>query len=226
MHTGKTMARLHAKPASWSIGSGGIPDMTAQDIAAALGTIGDSLGRELLCRVWWPDGAEHTEKHLADALTAMQRKEWIGREKAMQDALWLVASHTGGASLRRAQRKYADAHARRWPMWIADVDMAQESPGYGRVRVGVLTEISRPGLCHTCGGRGEVRQRGLVVTCSDCRGTGRRRISDRSRAQILGIDESTYRRGKWRDVYMWTLELCTDAMADADRAMRLALADE
>lgn len=222
MRIGKALARLNPKPASYDIGSDGIPDTTPQDIAAALGMVPDGIGRELLCQIWWPDGARLTARHLADMLESEQRSEWMRREKAMQDALWLVASHTGGDTLRRAQRAYNDAHMARWPRWIDDADLGALNTGYRRVRMAVVAEIIDPHQCRGCGGTGHIQRDNLRVICDRCRGTGRGTVSDRGRADSLRINESSYRR-TWQPVYQWTMEHCMDAMTRADQAMRAAL---
>src|SRR5699024_5342341 len=219
MHIGKMMARLGPKPASYAIGSGGIPDTTPQDVAAALGMVPDGLGSELLCRLWWPDGATMTARPLADLLESVQRAEWMRREKAMQDALCLVASHTGGDTLRKAQRAYNDAHMARWPRWVDDADLGTINAGYRRVRSGVIAEIVDPNQCRSCGGTGHIQRDNLRVICDRCRGTGRGIVSDRSRADGMRINESSFRR-TWAPVYQWTLDHCMDALSVADRIMR------
>src|SRR5699024_3109756 len=179
-------------------------------------------GRELLCRKWWPDGAALTATQTDVMLADIQRAEWMRRENAMRDAIWDVASHTGGESQRKATRAYARAHERQWPMWIACVETGEVSPRYHGVRVLVLTELSRPGLCVACGGRGNVTPDiGAVHACTDCRGTGRRRISDRARAKVIGITEGGYRH-TWRPVYEWTMRTCEDALVTAERQLAAA----
>jgi hypothetical protein len=61
------------------------------------------------------------------------------------------------------------------------------------------------------------------MECKVCEGTGRQTISNRSRARLLAIDEAAYRR-RWQRVYEWTLDLCADAMVEADRQMRSSVA--
>ena len=215
-HPAYLLARLNAKNVRFDVGSGGIPDLTPQDIAAALAFVPRGMGRELLCRVWWPDGATLTARDLSGQMEAAQREEWASRESAMLDAMLAVASHTGGASLHRAQGKYASAHAKRWPKWVTDPEIGTLSPGYERTRIGVLAELSKPGLCPACGGRGDVMAGDVLAICAGCKGTGRRQVSDQWRAEALQITGSGYLR-TWRPVYEWTLQLCVDALATASR---------
>jgi hypothetical protein len=218
------MARLNPKNVRFDVGSGGIPELTSTDIAAALAMVPAGIGRELLCRVWWPDGANLTARQLAAQMEHAQRAEWAERETRMLHATLAVAVHTGGESLRRAQRQYSEAHAARWPRWVADAEIGTLSPGYSRVRAAVLTELCSPGLCPTCSGRGHrVDDYGVHVSCAGCKGSGRRAISDRWRAEALQITEAGYRH-TWRGAYEWMYQLCADAITSATRAMDTALA--
>lgn len=223
-HPAYLLARLNPKNVRFDVGSGGTADLTPTDIAAALAMVPSGLGRELMCRVWWPDGASLTARDLAARLERAQLDEWGARETRMLDALLAVATHTGGDSLRRAQRMYGEAHSNRWPKWITDAELASQSPGYARVRAAVLTELASPGLCPTCGGRGHVQpDTAAVVTCTGCKGSGRKSISDQWRADALRITEAGYRH-TWRPVYEWTMSLCIDAMSGAVDAMQKACA--
>jgi hypothetical protein len=223
MHIGKLMARLNPKNVRFDVGSGGIPELTSTDIAAALGMVPAGLGRELLCMVWWPAGASLTAGDLARILSDAQRGEWRAREEYMLDATLAVAIHTGADSLRAAQRKYAAAHAERWPRWIVDAELGTLNAGYERVRHAILAEAVCPGKCPTCGGRGVISAAGLLAACRQCTGTGNRRISDAWRAEALNITEGGYRH-TWRPVYEWTFELCADAIRTATAAMDRATA--
>lgn len=223
MHVGKMMARLNPANVRFDVGSGGQPDLTSTDIAAALAFVPAGLGRELLCLVWWPAGAQLTARDLSAQMESAQRGEWTARETRMLDATLAVAVHTGHESLRKAQRQYADAHAARWPRWVVDAELGTLSPGYARVRAAVLTELCSPGLCPACAGRGHrVDDYGVHVACAPCKGSGRRAVSDRWRAEALQITEGGYRH-TWGRVYEWTYQLCADALGEAARAMERAV---
>ena len=136
----------------------------------------------------------------------------------MQDAVWSVASHTGGESLRKATRQYNRAHLSQWPAWIACVETGTASPRYAAIRALVLHELRDPGNCPACGGRGNTTRGQLVTTCTDCRGTGRGRDSDRCRAKALKMGPKTY-ADNWRDVYAWTMTQCSRALDRARQQM-------
>lgn len=223
MHIGRLIARLNPSTVRYDVGSGGIPDLTPQDVAAALGMVRDPLGAALLCVAYGDAGAGVTSQ-VYELLRAAQRAEWWDREQAMMSGLLAIVEHTGGESLRRAQRLYADAHARRWPRWLTDAELGSINDGYRRVRLGVLAEVQTPLRCHACGGRGTVADtQGLVSTCGACRGTGYAQASARSRALLLGVDEAAYRR-RWSAVYEWTSAYTADTMASAAREAMAALA--
>jgi hypothetical protein len=203
-------------------GSGGKGELSPQDIAAALAFVRNRLGRELICMVWWPDSMAVTFRQLNAMLENEQRGEWWKYEQQMLDAMLAVASHTGGDSLRRAQRLYADAHAARWPHWVDSAELGTHSEGYERLRLIVLAELKAPNKCGKCGGHGSLQVGTVIKDCPVCDGTGRQTVSNRTRAALMDIDESAYRR-KWQKVFEWTMDLCLDAMQEADREMRSAV---
>ena len=207
MHIGKHLARLNPTTVRYDIGSGGAPELTAQDRAAALSAVSDGIGRELLCHVWWPDGARLMQHELLALLAEAQRLEWQRREDAMLTAALAVAEGS-----RHAASVYAEAHAQRWPrMVIVDRGVPTISGGYERVRKAVLAEMASDGLCPSCGGRAVGRSdRGLIVICPTCTGSGHVPASERGRAEAMGVAWGTYRDG-WSKVYAWTVELCIES---------------
>ncbi len=213
MHIGRMLARLNPKNVRFDVGTGGMPDLTPQDIAAALGCVEDGIGRELLCQVWWPDGARMTEGRLLEWIALAQFDEWKRREEHMQDAMLAVALRGS-----RAAQLYASAHARRWPrIMTMDQGMPVASAGYARVRHAVLLELKGANLCSACGGRCAIKAgNGLVVVCPACLGTGHQAASERSRADAIGVEWRTYREA-WERVYSWTLELGRESITRATR---------
>lgn len=212
MHIGRALAKLNPKNVRFDVGTGGIPELTAQDIAAALGCVDDGLGRELLCQVWWPDGAKLSEHHLIEILTNAQRQEWQRREDRMLDAVLAVAMHGG----TKGQRTYAEAHADRWPgmvRLIHEIPIVVED--YESVRWAVISEMKGAGLCPICMGRASVRSSsGLACICPRCLGTGHMAVSERSRADACGMSWEKY-RSRWSRVYEWTATLCSDSIQRA-----------
>lgn len=211
MHVGKLMARLNPKNVRFDVGSGGIPELTSTDIAAALAFVDAGLGRELLCKVWWPDGAALTERQLIDYLEKVQRDEWSRRESAMLDGLLAVAS-----SGSKGQPIYASAHANRWPRMVTVLQgLPVVVDAYAKVRKAVLAEMCSAGLCHKCAGRGVVRSDLNAITkCPGCEGSGHHRISERERGEACGMSWTAYREA-WSRVYDWTYQKCMDEVQKA-----------
>ena len=221
MHIGKQIAKLNPKNCRFDIGSGGIPDLMPTDIAAALGMVDPGIGREVLCRVWWPAGAKMTAGQLREMVDVLLREEWARRESSMLDGLLAIASRGS-----RGQGTYAAAHANRWPRLIVrEHELPQLAPGYAKVRDAVLDELASAGLCQACGGRGTTINTdgmGVYRTCAACEGVGHLRLSDRGRAEMAGFSRKTFREG-WSHVYDWLFQRCTDDLHQAERQFQHAL---
>ncbi|MCP1376022.1 hypothetical protein [Dyella lutea] len=220
MHVGKLMARLNAKTVRFDTGSGGTIELTPQDIAGALAFVPDGLGRELLCRTWWPDGAALTERQLRDRLLSMIREEWARRESAMLDGMLAVAM--GGS---RGREKYATAHANRWPaMMRIESGLPMADDRYFRLRDAVIDEACGRHLCPGCSGRGSViGGDGVHRHCTTCNGDASAKVSERQRAEACGISQATFRQCGWDRVYTWAIDRCAAAYQEAYDAMREAV---
>ncbi len=57
-------------------------------------------------------------------------------------------------------------------------------------------------ICKTCDGTGRAR----YAVCRGCKGSGKADISQRERARLVGIDESTYRRSYAKLVEAWAAQ--------------------
>lgn len=223
MHVGKLMARLNPKNVRFDVGAGGIPELTSTDVAAALGMVPAGLGRELLCRMWWPDGADLTARDLSQMLLHCLEKEWARRESAMLDGMLAVAAHRGGDTLRRAQRLYGEAHANRWPKFVAVPETGELNSVYPAMARCVVLEIIEPKHCPGCSGRGQVKSSTGPKVCERCEGAGTVAYGNTRRARHLGVIESAYRQ-TWDRPYTWLLEHATDELRSATRAMERAAA--
>lgn len=224
MHAGKLMARLGPKNVRFDVGAGGVPETTSTDVAHALGMVPAGLGRELLCRMWWPAAATVNARQLDDLLKEVQVAEWNRREAAMYQGLAAIACHEGGDSLRRAQARYRKAHAERWPKWVMSVDMGYPNPVYPRIRRAVLLEMADPRQCPACGGAGDVVDgQGLKRVCERCEGAGQLAHGNTRRAEELRITESAYRQ-TWAPPYDWLLDKCSEALRQADHQLGSAMA--
>ena len=216
-HPAYLLARLNAKNARFDIGSGGTPELTPSMIAGVIALVTAGLGRELLCRLWWPDGAQLSESDIDQLLCEAQLGEWRERMDAMVTAQLAVAyaENQPLAARQRAGNRLDAARARMWP---------RIGPGscYADIRRAVLAEMTAECLCGGCNGRSFTVVDGKVALCSSCKGSGKARVSDRSRASAIGRDESTY-RDAWRPVYEWTLHLCQDVLTPAEEAFARAV---
>lgn len=198
-------------------GRGGVPEYTAQDIAAAIGMVADVLARNVFCAVWWPDGGHLTWKQLDTQIAMLQFGEWRDRADALVTAQLVQAQaqhREDFVGLDRAQLLLSRARASMWPPLHDDA--------YRDVRMAVIVELRAPRTCPACNGRGTVRDGDLVIACGGCGGGGKIAVSDAKRASWLKRNESTYRR-TWRDVYEWTFTAVSDAEREGREAIEIAL---
>jgi hypothetical protein len=220
------MARLGPTTVKFDTGRGGTPDLTNQDIAAALGMVPAGLGRELLEACWWPDGAALRRHRLRDAVIALVTPELRRQQRKLADArteLGLAEVCMGWAGAVTAeQRAERDRAAHRldqvktqcWP-----ISTLESLPTLAKA---VISEIAERPHCQACQGRGEVMAGELRVICKGCVGSGVVAVSDRRRAAALGRDESSYRE-RWRGVYEWLLAKMSEAEQSAGASLANAL---
>lgn len=207
MRAPELMARLNPPNIRFDIGRGGLPELTAQDIAAAIAMVKPGLGRELICRLWWPDGARLRSSEIDRLLMDAQFEEWKSRMDAFITAQIKERVHKGLPSHARAVQQLADAQANLWPQIGGD-------SRYDDVRTAVIAEMSAACRCPTCQGRAFVFAEGKLAKCQACDATGRVQVSGRARAEMLRTDAANYTR-RWRSVYEWTLALCTELVEPA-----------
>lgn len=206
-------------------GRGGVPELTPQDIAAALGMIEDEMSREVFCAFWWPDGARLKEQDLLRMIGQRQRAEIERQWRRVQVARLELHIAKDEAASRQAM---TDADKRAIAAIEARLKNAQddcwpsEPTVYPLIRAAVIEEIRSPHQCTRCLGRAQQIVGERLVVCLQCDGTGRQAISDRRRAKAIGRDESTYRRA-WARPYGWTYAMVSDAEGSAARAMRAFL---
>ena len=223
----KLLARLNPASMQYDGARGGFGGMTAQDIAGALGMVPYGLGREVMCAVWWPDGARLTHDKLDFAVAQQVRAEMDRRARRQQIArLDLHIAQENAAArnattdedrreIARLEKRAAEARALCWPY---------EAEMHVRIRRAALDEITRPNHCRACGGHGESTIGALKVGCKACDSHGTVPVSDRARAEKIGRDESNYRRA-WRGLYEYVYQLMHEAEAEACRQLRDALRD-
>lgn len=220
------MARLGPSTVKFDTGRGGTPDLTNQDIAAALGMVPAGLGRELLEACWWPDGAALRRHKLRDAVIALVTPELRRQQRKLADArteLGLAEVCMGWAGAVTAeQRAERDRAAHRLGQVKAQCWPISTLESLPTLAMAVINEIAHRSHCANCQGRGQTMSAELLVPCNVCGGSGLGQVSDRRRAAAIGRDESTY-RSKWRAVYEWLLERMTEAEQEACWSMANAL---
>lgn len=196
---------------------GGAPELTAQDIAAALAFVPKGLGREVFARLWWPDGASLSPRELDRAISNLVHAEASRRQRRLLQArteLHMAEEeahqrHASTADDRAAieslKRRVTHAKACTWP---------HQPSMHVAIRESILGELARPNLCDACSGRGTVMRENLLVICQVCKGAKILPVSDRSRAAKIGRDESSYRT-TWKGLYEWLFDQIREEEAKA-----------
>lgn len=215
MSAAEKLARLNAKNVRFDIGSGGIPDLTPQDIAAGLAFVPPGLGREVLIAVGWPDGARPQEVMRIAAEMACAELNRQFEAATLAGIRHAIAIWEGGGRRRQVEVPQESSIRTIWPR-----NTAERLPA---IVAACLSEIVNPHACHACHGRGTRVRLGLVVDCPACGGRGTVSVSDRKRAEMIGIDEATYRRNGWGQPYGWVLSQMLDAYHAASRRLHAAL---
>lgn len=211
------MGMLEAKSPNLR-GSGGIPEITPEIVAGALGSISDAFVRETFCALYWPGGAAITRKQYQAAMgkrLCYQHWQTIRAHIEAQADLGIAqAMGTDEFTLRRLRAREEACRDQRWPAWTTT---------YLRVPDAVVSEVGLRNLCETCGGSGSHHDGLKVVSCPACEGLGVVPVSNRQRARMLEIDEARY-RASWHRPYEWALDLIRAAEQSALSEMTRQLA--
>lgn len=208
-HPAYTMARLNAKNARFDIGSGGIPELTVEDVSGGLGFVPCGVGRELLCRVWWPAGAELNAADLDQRLIDLQFGEWRNRMDALVTAQIREQIATGPMERRRGAAEVSRAQQAMWPR----IDGT-----YALIRKAVVRELVDPRRCTECKGRGSAAKGELISVCQKCTGSGKTLRGTVWRAMQLKMRHQSY-RALWEAPYEWMFAQCNDALCEAVRLL-------
>ena len=191
---------------------GGRPELTTQDIAAAMAYVPDGLCRELLEALWWPESAARRREQLRNAVIGLVAPQFIGQMHGLATArtefgIAKACMGWGGGPVTDAQRRELlraeaaldEARAAAWP----NNTMEQ----LGVLAGAVISEMASCGCCKACQGtRVQAAAAGSgVVECEACGGMGLEQLSGRKRGVAIGADDAAYRRF-WRPVYEWMLE--------------------
>ncbi len=220
----EVMARLGPSTVKFDTGRGGTPDLTNQDIAAALGMVQAGLGRELLEACWWPDSCKGTAR-LRDAIVALVipeiRRQMNELAEARTDFGLAEVCVAWAGRTTPEQRQHRERCRNRLESLKKSCWPASTLESLPTLASAIVSELSRPSACRSCGGEG-MRQAGEhLLICPECCGEGVAGVSDRQRAALIGRDESTY-RAKWRVVYEWMFDRMS--LAESSAAAELARA--
>lgn len=201
------LGRLEATTVKFDIGRGGIPELTAQDIAAALGMCEDKFAVLMFEAV--ASGTIRDPAAVDKAIAQAQFAEWRNRMDRMVTAQLAMVEADGAPIWQRAQRRWRakqmleGAKAAMWPALVEE--------HYAQMRLALLTELRSNRVCPVCNGRKSVMVENTLIECEHCLGTGRIAISDRSRAQMMRMHHSTY-RDQWKAPYEWMYRHLSDAV--------------
>ncbi|MGN6094235.1 MAG: hypothetical protein ACTHOL_17940 [Luteibacter jiangsuensis] len=224
----KLVARLNASTCRFDIGRGGIPELTPQDIAGALGMVPRGLGREVFEACWWPDGALIRHRALRDAVLALVVPEIAKRDAVMRNCRldvqiaessmgWSAGRVTAEqiAELRKRNYLLEQAQATAWPK-----NVIEKLPIMTKA---LIVEIGKGQHCEACSGASEITlEGGLRKVCEKCGGTGQSRSPDLQRAKAMCMDSRSFVR-TWKPVYEWMLAKFRESEAIAAKRFMHAL---
>lgn len=217
----KLMAKLMPRSPSFGMGSGGVPDLTPQDVAAAIGMCPPGLGRELMCRLWWPDGAKSSEAQLEHIMMRGLLAESLRRRHALGVAKFAVHIAESGdprISKARALSDLKQAQANSWPHFTRE-----SAPTYRALCFAAIIEMGGPRQCKACGGSGYVKSKdGVIRPCTRCETRGVVPHTDVERAAWCGLSYSQFRQ-RWAEVYGWLFRHCVDEEALARKRLGIRL---
>ncbi len=222
------VAWLNPQTVRYDAGRGGIPSITPQDVAAALGFARGSepLGVEIILQRSAPDLAAMSARDRRGMIADMVIREHARRQRSLILAGESKATAELRVQLRSATRldvqcaeqRHEQARADAWPRlshtWARLIDM-------------IDVELSATGRCKACGGTGEVwipTAGGLHsrATCRKCGGSGAEQISGRARADRIGVTESAWRK-TWQQPHDWISAECERSRLAARRIAARAL---
>ena len=209
------LAMLEARSPKFTPGRGGVPELTALDVASALGMGADKFASLAFQIV--RGGSVHMFPQVDELLACHQFGEWRERAERMVDAQLKVAcAHRSGQGLQHAKLELEGARAAMWPP-LNDYDGR-----YEMIRRAVVAELRFPRICQMCQGTKHITKDSRVIDCTECRAAGVIPISDRQRAIAMKVDHANYLRA-WRPVYEWTYWHVSDAVITGREEFEAAL---
>lgn len=204
-------------------GRNGSAELTALDIAGAVGMIRDSLAVEVMLACWCPEMSQLSRPELLSQIRDRQFREFVRQRKEFERITLTTLVETESAVLRGAnpeedpdvKRIYSKMQRAASELWFGrNVVTRRDFAMFSKIRDAVLAELSKPNQCPTCKGHMHVIRATRLLKCKRCDGRGTVPISKRSRAALMGVDESNFRR-QWEPVYSFTYAIVRDAEAMA-----------
>jgi len=209
------LAMLEPRSPGLTQGRGGIPEITALDVAGALGCAQDKFASA--CFQIVRGGSLHNFPHVDELLACRQFVEWRERaERLINAQIKVAAAHRMGRGAQHAKLEIEGARAAMWPA------LDDYGGKYEMIRRAVVAELRFPRICPLCNGTSEITRESRIVPCTECDARGVLPISDRQRALAMKIDHTNYLRS-WRKVYEWTYRLVSDSVATGREEFEAAL---
>lgn len=186
-------------------GFGGVCEVTAQDVAAALGMCANKFAVLVFLR---KNGVDLPEvRNLDHELANLQWDEWKSRADDLIVAQLRLAEAQlmfGIRALFRTRAAHAaieNARAKMWPELREDI--------YSRIRHAAIEDVCDPHTCRRCSGRKEFFAGELKIVCPVCGGTGSKPPSARGIAGKIGVTRDALPR--WMPVWNWTVDKLFEA---------------
>lgn len=186
------LARLNPANVRFDVGrGGGAPELTNIDIAGALGMVPAGLGRDLMEFLHGPDPMGP----VLDRVFAGMQALVYGRASSQLEAYFAARTQYG---MRKAQ-----------VLWDKDLSVGTE------VELAILYGKMKSAE-YSCWPESLAERLPALVVLVIAHMQGVR-VSNRKKAKLLRVDESTYRESWWR-VYEWVLTEAIEAEQEAARA--------
>jgi len=218
------LAWVKGRAMPMQVGPGGIPGLTAEDVAGAVGMLTPGLPTRVLIYLHWRESCDRRE--FERLILGIIKREALARliehgtlKLAHDEALANYEDST-----HHTERQHAALHSLADQVRAAKARRFPDQPAmWPRLRDAVLAELAAPNHCPECGGRGECPDdAGVPRLCVSCEGRGLVPVSDRQRARWLHRDESSYRES-WVVLYEWLYRVLGAAELQAVQEFRQRL---
>lgn len=222
------VAWLNPRTIRYDVGRGGIPSITPQDVAAALGIARgqEPLGVEIILQRSAPDLAALSARDRRGMVADLAIREHCRRQRALIRAgeakttaeLRMEFRMATRLDLQDATQRHEQARAEAWP---------RLGPTWAKLIELIDCEQAAHGRCKACGGTGEIWIPTAVglsarATCRKCGGSGVEQTSGRRRAEQIGVTEGAWRT-TWTRPHDWLSAECERSRLAARRVAARAL---